>query len=327
MAAQSSAPPDLGPLLTRSVRALVGDADSLRFGVAVSGGPDSMALLDLAARCFAGRVEAATVDHGLRPEATDEAAMVARWCGERGIDHAVLHPPAALTGNVQQWARTQRYAALDAWRAGRGIDWIFTAHHADDQLETMLMRLNRGAGLNGLACIRARQGHVLRPLLGVRRAQLLDHARQHGLPFVDDPSNTDPRYDRAVVRQHLQKNEWLDPQAAVRSAAALAECEEALDWMVDDLVTAHVRKESGAWLLTRTDLPRELLRRLLLRIIAMAEPGAQPRGDAVDRVIAAAVRGEQASLGALLVTGGATWEVSLAPPRRNTGAPESRNEP
>lgn len=326
MAAPSSAPSDLGALLTRSVGVLVGDSDALRFGVAVSGGPDSMALLDLAARCFAGRVEAATVDHGLRPEAAGEAAMVAQWCAERGIEHKVLHPPAALTGNVQQWARTQRYAALDAWRTGRGIDWIFTAHHADDQLETMLMRLNRGAGLNGLASIRALQGHILRPLLGVRRGQLLDHARQHGLPFVDDPSNTDPRFDRAVIRQHLQKAQWLDPQAAVRSAAALAECEEALDWMVDDLASAYVREEGGAWLLTRTDLPRELLRRLLLRIIAMAEPGAQPRGDAVDRVIAVARDGGQASLGALLVTGGASWEIRLAPPRRHPGAPESQDQ-
>lgn len=316
MAAPHSAQPDLEALLTRSVGALVGDDASLRFGVAVSGGPDSMALLAMAAHAFAGRVEAATVDHGLRPESAEEAAMVGQWCRSSGVPHAVLHPPQPLTGNVQQWARTQRYAALDQWRADRGIDRIFTAHHADDQLETMLMRLNRGAGVNGLAGIRARQGHILRPLLGVRRAQLFDYASEHGLPFVNDPSNVDLRFDRAVIRRHLKEAEWLDPQSAVRSAAALAECEEALDWTVEDIAAAHVRREGEAWLLTRTDLPRELLRRLLLRIIAEAEPGAEPRGETLDRAIAVAMRGGQASLGGLLLKGGAVWKVRVAPPRR-----------
>ena len=316
MTAPPSAQPDLEALLTQSVRVLVGDSDALRFGVAVSGGPDSMALLDLAARAFPGRVEAATVDHGLRPEAADEAAMVAQWCGAQGIPHAILHPAAPLTGNVQQWARTQRYAALEGWRADRAIDWIFTAHHADDQLETMLMRLNRGAGVNGLAGIRARQGHVLRPLLGARRAELLDHAERSALPFVNDPSNIDPRFDRAAIRRHLKGVDWLDPQCAVRSAGALAECEEALDWMVENLAAAHVREEGDAWLLTRTDLPRELLRRLLLRILVMLEPGARPRGETVDRAIEGALRGEQVSIGGLLLKGGHIWKLSLAPARR-----------
>src|ERR1043165_7361550 len=124
MAEPSSAQSDLEALLIQAVGNLVGEAAGLRFGVAVSGGPDSMALLDLAHRCFAGRVEAATVDHGLRPESADEAAMVAQWCSGRGIPHAVLHPAAPLTGNVQQWARAQRYAALEGWRSERRIDWL-----------------------------------------------------------------------------------------------------------------------------------------------------------------------------------------------------------
>ncbi|HWV12673.1 MAG TPA: tRNA lysidine(34) synthetase TilS [Sphingobium sp.] len=315
MADTCSAQPDLEALLIQSVVGLVGEADKFRFGVAVSGGPDSMALLNLAARCFAGRVEAATVDHGLRPESAEEAAMVAQWCSGRGLPQAVLRPPQPLTGNVQQWARTQRYAALEGWRAERSIDWLFTAHHADDQLETILMRLNRGAGVNGLSGIRARQGHVLRPLLGVRRADLLEHVRAEGLPFVNDPSNVNPRFDRVAIRQHLEHVSWLDPLAAVRSAAALAECGDALDWMVKDLATAYVRQEGDAWLLTRTDFPRELLRRLLLHIVAKAQPGASPRGDTIDRAVAAAAKGGQASLGALLVKGGMVWKISVAPPR------------
>lgn len=316
MAEPSSAQSDLEALLIQAVGNLVGEAAGLRFGVAVSGGPDSMALLDLAHRCFAGRVEAATVDHGLRPESADEAAMVAQWCSGRGIPHAALHPTAPLTGNVQQWARAQRYAALEDWRSERRIDWLCTAHHADDQLETVLMRLNRGSGVNGLSGIRARQGHVLRPLLNARRADLLDHVRSAGLPFVNDPSNADPRFDRAAIRQHLENVSWLDARAATRSAAALAECAEALDWMVDDLAAAHVRREGGDWLLTRTDLPRELLRRLLMRIVAEAQPGALPRGDGIDRAILVAAQGGQTSLGGLLIKGGAFWKINVAPARR-----------
>lgn len=157
---------DLEARLRQAVEALAENAASARFGVAVSGGPDSMALLDLAARAFSGRVEAATVDHGLREASADEAAMVADWCGNAGIAHATLHPKGAVRGNVQSWARSQRYALLEEWRTAQGLDWLLTAHHADDQLETLLMRLNRGAGVGGLAGVRARQGVVLRPLLG-----------------------------------------------------------------------------------------------------------------------------------------------------------------
>jgi len=315
MAGSPSAEAGLETLLAQSVRALAGEVDALRFGVAVSGGPDSMALLDLAARVFPGRVEAATVDHGLRPASASEAEMVAEWCRQQGVPHQVLHPAEPLTGNVQQWARTQRYIALDEWRGRRGIDWIFTAHHADDQLETMLMRLNRGAGVNGLAGIRARQGRVLRPLLVARRVTLLEYAQSRRLPFVSDPSNSDPRFDRAVIRQHLAAVDWIDSQAAVRSAAALAECEEALDWSVDALEARHVRTEGAGWVLTRTDLPRELLRRLLLRMLAKAGTEA-PRGDTLDRAIAAAAEGKQVSIGTALLKGGAKWTVRSAPPRR-----------
>lgn len=316
MAGPPSAEAGLETLLAQSVRALAGEADTLRFGIAVSGGPDSMALLDLAARVFPGQVEGATVDHQLRAASADEAAMVAKWCRDHGIAHALLYPVEPPTGNVQQWARTQRYAALEAWRVERRIDWIFTAHHADDQLETMLMRLNRGAGVNGLAGIRARQGHILRPLLSARRAELLSHVQHRQLPFVTDPSNSDPRFDRAAIRQHLAGASWIDSQSAAHSAAALAECEEALDWSVDGLEAQYVRQEGGAWIVDRTDLPRELLRRLLLRILARVDPDGRPRGDTLDRAIALAAQGRQASIGLALLKGGAEWKVRAAPARR-----------
>lgn len=308
---------DLETELKRAVGALAGSAASACFGVAVSGGPDSMALLDLMARAYPGRVEAATVDHGLRAASAEEAAMVADWCRAADIPHATLHPQGAVRGNVQSWARAQRYALLEGWRMERGLNWLLTAHHADDQLETLLMRLNRGAGVSGLAGVRARQGVVLRPLLGVRKAALRAYVKQQGLPHADDPSNSDPRFDRAALRMALAGVDWIDVDAAGRSAAALAEVEDALDWMVDGLEARHVRGDGKGLVLDPDGLPRELLRRLLLRMLARLQPdAAAPRGEAIDRAIAAAREGGQVSIGRALLKGGSCWTMKVAPPRR-----------
>lgn len=315
MTAADPAGAELTGELIRAVRAVAGDDADVRFGVAVSGGPDSMALLDLSARAFPGRVEAATVDHGLRAGSAEEAAMVAEWCGSQAIVHVTLYPTEPRSGNLHQWARTQRYALLEEWRVERRIDWLFTAHHADDQLETMLMRLNRSSGLGGMAGIRSRQGHVVRPLLGVRRARLHAYAVERGLSYVEDPSNSDPRFDRAAIRSHLNDVDWLDPQAASRTAAALDEAEQALGWTVDMLEDQHVRPDGDGWSLDRTDLPREILRRLLLKIVARIDPAAAPRGDTIDRAILVAQAGGKISIGDLLLTGGSIWRVKAAPSR------------
>src|SRR3954462_8328860 len=170
------------PALLQRFRA---DLDGLvtadaRIGVAVSGGPDSLALLLLTAAARPGQVEAATIDHGLRPEAQDEAEMVARLCDELGVRHAILTarwselPQTA----IQERARNQRYRLLGYWAEERGLDALVTAHHAEDQAETLLMRLARGSGVRGLAGMRPRSvspgAHVrlVRPLLGWRRAEL-----------------------------------------------------------------------------------------------------------------------------------------------------------
>jgi tRNA(Ile)-lysidine synthase len=307
--------------LAGDVAALIGADGGARFGIAVSGGPDSMALLWLALSAFPGRVEAATVDHGLRAESAGEAAMVAAWCAQGGVPHTVLRPERPIAGNLQSAARAARYALLDGWRRARGIGWLMTAHHADDQLETLLMRLNRGSGVAGLAGVRARAGHVLRPLLGWRRAELRALAEAAGLPFVLDPSNVDPRFDRAALRARLAGADWIDPRAAARSAAALAEADAALAWATDDLFARHAAADGeGGWTLdgaAMAALPRELRRRLVLRLLVLADPAAAaPRGDALDHAIAQADSGRQASLGDWLLGGGGVWRVRPAPPRR-----------
>ena len=309
----------LGGAFAASLRTLVGDeaARRSRFGVAVSGGPDSMALLDLAAGIAPGRVEAATVDHGLRPEAAAEAEMVGRWCRERGIVHLILKPATPITGSLQAEARAVRYALLHDWMAARGLGWLLTAHHADDQLETMLMRLNRASGLAGLAAIRARRGKVLRPLLGVRRTDLGAYVRALDIPYINDPSNGDARFDRVRLRGALAQADWLDPVAAARSAAALGEAEAALQWTVARLSDERMRDDGGIVTLDPDGLPREYLHRLLMRMVRLAAPDApEPRGEQIHQAISQLLDGKRLSIGACVATGGAQWTVSRAPPRR-----------
>ncbi|MGD9809819.1 MAG: tRNA lysidine(34) synthetase TilS [Sphingobium sp.] len=290
---------------------------AVRFGVAVSGGPDSMALLWLAANCFPGRVLAATVDHGLRAEARGEAEMVARWCAGQDIAHSILTPPAPISGSVQSAARTARYTLLEDWREREAIGWLLTAHHADDQLETVLMRLNRASGVGGLAGIRARNGHILRPLLRWRREELATLADEQSLPHVHDPSNADLRFDRAALRVKLAGVDWLDPIAATQSAAACADAEEALAWVVSGLTERHVRRaDDGRIVLDRHDFPREILRRLLLRMLAMAGPDeAPPRGESIEQAIIQLLSANKVSVGKWLISGGDEWTVCAAPPR------------
>ena len=290
-----------------------------QFGIAVSGGPDSMALLALASSAYAGQVQAATVDHGFRPEAAAEAEMVAHWCGEHGIPHKTLRPPAPITGNLQSAGRAERYRLLWQWCDERKLDWLLTAHHADDQLETLLMRLNRGSGLAGLAGVRPRSDRLLRPLLFWTRAGLGEVASQAGCPAIEDPSNKDPRYDRAALRLHLAQTDWLDSVSASRSAAALAECEMALDWAVSGLEEHFVDQNGEEIRLSRIDFPREIQRRLLLRMLARLDPGLSPRGDAIDQALVQLALGKKYTIGSLLLCGGSNWTVKPAPPRRTTG--------
>lgn len=290
-----------------------------RFGIAVSGGPDSMALLALAQAALPAQVEAATVDHGLRRESAAEAEMVARWCQEQGIAHAILHPPSPITGNLQSAARAERYRLLWQWCEERKLDWLLTAHHADDQLETVLMRLNRGSGVSGLAGIRGRSGRLVRPLLFWTRAELAEVAAQAGCPTVRDPSNRDARYDRAALRLQLSQTDWLDSISASRSAAALNEAEIALEWIVSDLEQQYINYNGEEIRLSRIDFPREIQRRLLLRMLARLDPDLTPRGDAIDQALVQLALGKKYTIGMLLLCGGGNWTVKPAPPRQRPG--------
>ncbi|WP_227339893.1 tRNA lysidine(34) synthetase TilS [Sphingopyxis sp. P8] len=300
--------------------ALVGsDWHRRDYGIAVSGGPDSMALLWLMASLLPGQVRAATVDHGLRKGSDDEARMVAGFCAREHIPHAILVPPEPIRGSLQAAARAQRYRLLETWRVAHKVDFIATAHHADDQLETMVMRLNRSSGVGGLAAIRARNGTILRPLLRWRRAQLLDLALDHDLPFVDDPSNSDNRFDRARLRQALKSQSALDAEAAARSAEWLAEADDALDWAAERLM-ASWPDASDVAVIRDDGYPPEIFRRIVSARLHAHAPHLSIRGATLDGVIAAMRDGRRAMIGSLLIDTvrgleGTIWRISAAPRR------------
>ena len=311
-----------------SILRFAADLDALvpageRVGIAVSGGPDSLALLLLAAAARPGLIEAATVDHGLRDESRGEADMVASLCEKLGVPHRIVpadwaEPP---TANIQAEARTMRYRLLSEWAEERGLPALATAHHADDQAETLLMRLARGAGVRGLSGTRAKrslteQVALVRPLLGWRKAELVALVEKAGIEAVDDPSNRDPRHDRSRIREVLSGSAWADPVRLATSAAALRDADEALDWALAPLITARFQRDGQMLMIEPFDLPRELRRRLLLA--AFAELGqAAPRGPDLMRALLALESGETVTLGGLKLEGGEKWHLSPAPPRRN----------
>lgn len=290
------------------------------YGVAVSGGGDSMALLDLMHQLLPRQVQAATVDHGLRAASADEAALVGAHCAALGVAWTCLRPPHAIKGSVQAEARLARYALLERWRRDEGIGFLLTAHHADDQLETLVMRLNRASGVGGMAGIRRRQGRILRPLLDWRRAELAQWLHARSVPHVEDPSNADPRFDRARLRLQLGQQDWLDPLAATRSAAWLDQADQALDWMVGQAIARWPNAADPA-IIRDEAYPDELFRRIILHRLLAHQPGLSVRGIALDGVMAAMRGGRRAMVGALLIDPASAsaptlWRISAAPRRK-----------
>src|SRR5437763_667593 len=180
--------------------------------VAVSGGPDSMALSLLAARWArqrGGEAWGLTVDHGLRPESGAEARTVAGWLAARAIPHVTLAWTGAKpTSGIQEAAREARYRLLAEWCRTHRVLHLLTAHHREDQAETYAIRRRAGSGPDGLAAmsvVRELSGcRLVRPLLAVPRARLAALLAAEGQPFLRDPSNTNPAFERARLRLSLE---------------------------------------------------------------------------------------------------------------------------
>jgi len=248
-------------------------------GVAVSGGSDSMALLDL--MIWIGRdqgfeVRAVTVDHGLRAEASDEAAQVAAYCRDQGVGHDVLVWNGwDKRGNLQAKARKARYGLISQWAERLGVDIVALGHTRDDQAETVVMRLARASGVDGLAAMPerfVRDGLAfVRPLLRVQREVLRDYLRDRDVTWCEDPSNEDDSFERVRARKAMAVLGGLgiDTDALVTVADNARAAKWALDHYAWAEVVDHglVREIGGDIILPRGStaarvVPGEVVRRL-----------------------------------------------------------------
>jgi tRNA(Ile)-lysidine synthase len=274
--------------------------------VAVSGGADSMALTLLAvgwAQRAGGTATALTVDHGLRPDSASEARQVGRWCRDRGIAHVIL----AWTGakpmsGIQSAARAARYALLGAWCRENRVLHLLTAHHLEDQAETVLLRLGRESGPEGLAGMPpiAEFPHfrLLRPLLDTPKAALVATLQARGQGWLEDPSNLDPAHSRARVRAFARRLAQAGVHAgdlAARAAErgrARAELDDAVAACLASAAAIHpegwctldpVRLASA-----EPAIARRVLARVLVTIGGRPYP---PRGAKLGRVAEELTRG------------------------------------
>ena len=281
------------------------DAQTQTLGLAVSGGGDSVALLHLAH--LAGvKAHVATVDHALRAASADEARMVAAAAHALGFPHQVLLWQGwDGRGNVQDRARRARRDLLAHWAQGQGLDAVALAHTQDDLAEGFVMRLARGAGVDGLAAMPARFLHdgaaFLRPLMWATRAELRAFLQSIGAQWVDDPSNEALRFDRVRARKALPELEKLGigPQVLADVAQHLRSARRALELATDDLAQWVLSERSGivtiakAWVSAPEDLQRRLIQRVILWIAPADYP---PRGAALTEAMSRLAQGLPAQL-------------------------------
>jgi tRNA(Ile)-lysidine synthase len=310
--------------------------------LAVSGGPDSIALMWLAARwrrtlTRGPRLIAVTVDHGLRPEAAREAREVKRLARQLDLPHRTLRWRGAKpkTG-VPAAARAVRYRLLAEVARASGATHILTAHTSDDQAETLLMRMLRGSGIAGLAAM-ARQSEregvwLARPLLDIPKSQLVATLNKAKIAFADDPTNRDTSYTRPRLRALMPKlaEEGGDVRSLVRLAARLARANAALEVLADGAeryLALRNRNDAARFGFDASafaGLSEEIRLRLLMRAIdragheGPAELGkAETLLAALDRAIAKGEgRLKQTLAGAVISLTGGRIHIEPAPPRR-----------
>lgn len=293
-------------------------------GVACSGGADSMALLHLAHEYCTARsfpLRAATVDHGLRQEAADEAKQVAQWCAGLSIPHRILEWRHAglVDNNIQGQAREARYALLAEWAQENNISHMLLAHHADDQAETVLWNLVRGSGVDGLSAMPTtltRNGvHWVRPLLSFSKAQLLKICEAHGQDWVKDPSNENDAFARVWLRGWLKEfearfaSQGFSATRLTKVADNMQRARDALEHYTQSAWQTCVHaKDAGVTIAPApfAALPEEIQLRLLLRIYQHLRPeDNRPRMNGLQRLRAWALDESQTSPTEL---GHCTWQ-------------------
>ena len=299
------------PLSDSDVRALV-DEDPFAscrghpLAVAVSGGSDSTALLFLLKRAFGegAAITALTVDHGLRPEASAEAAHVARTAAGLNVPHVTLTWDGEKpSSDIQAAAREARYRLMTDWCHAHGVKHLFLGHTLDDQAETFMLRLARGSGVDGLSAMspvtEAYGLHVMRPLLTVPKARLDATLRAAEIEWIEDPSNRNDQFARVRLRQMMpalaELGLTVDRLAA--TAARMATAKEALDVMASHLRSACVEVHEAGFAIVQLaplrSAPREIGLRLLADLAQEIGGNAyRPRFERLERLYEAVCAGD-----------------------------------
>jgi tRNA(Ile)-lysidine synthase len=286
--------PSLVASVDRALRAAHTPARGETLLIALSGGADSVALLDalaLLSRPRGFRLVAAHLDHRLRPDSGEDAVFCEGLCRQLGVALRLGTAEVGARaqrerGGLEQAARRERYAFLRVVREEVQAAAIAVAHTRDDQAETLLLRLLRGAGTTGLGAMRARSGDVVRPLLAVSRQEVLAHLHERSLAWREDPTNADPAQRRNRVRHELLPylEQRFNPRiraALARSAALLAD-EAALVRAGGDALLARIGREAeGGFALRRAGLAqappalaRAAVRQVLARVGGLRQVGA-----------------------------------------------------
>ncbi len=330
--------PDAAPVGAAEAKALFADfRTESALVLAVSGGPDSMALMWLAARWRRAlkngpSLLAVTVDHGLRPESAREARMVGAAAANLGVPHRTLRwrETKPVTG-LPAAARAARYRLLGEAARRAGAGHVLTAHTRDDQAETVLMRLSRGSGLAGLAAmarLSPRDGIVVaRPLLDIEKSRLAATVRKAKLGFAEDPTNVDLHYARPRWRALMPAlaEEGCDARTLARLAGRLARANAALDLMADGAERYLVVRsgERPGWdAAVFAALPEEIRVRLLGRLLSRVGhegPAELGKVEALARRMGeTAQRGrlKETLAGAVVRLDKGRLQVEPAPPRR-----------
>lgn len=266
---------------------------------AVSGGSDSLALCLLAdrwARARGGRVEAFTVDHRLRPDSGAEARRVGRWLKRRGIAHGILvwSEPKPAAG-IPAAARAARYRLLGQACARRGILHLLLAHHRDDQAETLLFRLGRGSGVDGLAAMAAETElndvRLLRPLLSVPKSRLMATLGAMRQGWVEDPTNRARQFTRARLRLALESiaDRGLTARRLAETASRLGRARRVMEQATAVLMARAVAIHPAGFALIHRPAfdvaPAELRLRLLARLLmAVSGDPYPPRNERLLRL-------------------------------------------
>ena len=306
-----------------------------RVAVAASGGGDSMALLDLARAACAERavdLAAVSVNHGLRAEAADEAALVAAYCATHDIPHHILQwDGKAARGNLMAQARAARYRLIAEWARGADMACVMLGHTRDDQAETLLMALSRAAGLDGLSGMDqrfARDGMTFtRPLLAASRDDLRAYLRAQGLRWADDPSNDDPAFERVRMRKALPMLAELGitPQALATTADAARMGLGAVRLAVMRAIPQAVAFEAGDVILRlnpRDMIAPEVERRLTLAALAYVSGSSQPvRAMALAQLEAGLLSRAKHTLAGCVITRAPRGETRFTREAAAAGAP------